>query len=55
MKRFFLTTPLYYVNDRLHLGHAYCTVAADVLARWMRQKGSEVYFLTGTDEHGEKV
>ncbi|HTV87631.1 MAG TPA: methionine--tRNA ligase [Stellaceae bacterium] len=52
---FFVTTPIYYVNDRPHLGHAYPTVAADVLARFMRLDGSRVKFLTGTDEHGQKV
>src|SRR6516162_6243213 len=52
---FFLTTPIYYVNDQPHLGHAYTTVACDVLARFMRLDGRRVYFLTGTDEHGQKV
>ena len=51
----FITTPIYYVNDRPHLGHAYTTVACDVLARFMRLDGREVRFLTGTDEHGQKV
>ncbi len=55
MARFYLTTPLYYVNDVPHIGHAYTTVAADVLARWRRLIGDEVFFLTGTDEHGQKV
>lgn len=55
MARFYVTTPIYYVNDKPHLGHAYTTLAADVLARWRRQKGDEVFFLTGTDEHGAKV
>lgn len=54
-KNFFITTPIYYVNDRPHIGHAYTTVAADVLARWHKQRGEEVFFLTGTDEHGAKV
>jgi len=53
--KYYITTPIYYVNDRPHLGHAYTTVAADVLARWRRSKGEEVFFLTGTDEHGAKV
>ena len=53
--KFYITTPIYYVNDKPHLGHAYTTLAADVLARWRRQNGAEVFFLTGTDEHGEKV
>jgi methionyl-tRNA synthetase len=52
---FFITTPIYYVNDKPHIGHAYTTVAADILARWHKQKGDEVFFLTGTDEHGAKV
>ncbi len=52
---FYLTTPIYYVNDAPHIGHAYTTVAADVLTRWHRQRQEEVWFLTGTDEHGEKV
>ena len=52
---FYLTTPLYYVNDEAHLGHAYTTVLADVLARYNRLLGREVHFLTGLDEHGQKV
>jgi len=55
MKKFYITTPLYYVNDRLHIGHAYSTIAVDISARWKRLKGEDVFFLTGTDEHGEKV
>ncbi|HTY73402.1 MAG TPA: methionine--tRNA ligase [Actinomycetes bacterium] len=55
MKAFYLTTPIYYVNDAPHIGHAYTTVAGDVLTRWHRQRGEDVWFLTGTDEHGEKV
>ena len=54
-KDFYLTTPIYYVNDAPHIGHAYTTVAGDVLTRWQRQRGEGVWFLTGTDEHGEKV
>jgi methionyl-tRNA synthetase len=54
-KAFYLTTPIYYVNDVPHIGHAYTTVAGDVLTRWHRQRGEQVWFLTGTDEHGEKV
>jgi methionyl-tRNA synthetase len=53
--RYFVTTPIYYVNAEPHLGHAYSTMAADVLARHMRQRGADVFFLTGTDEHGEPV
>ena len=52
---FYITTPIYYVNDAPHLGHAYTTVAADVISRYKRLCGDEVYFLTGTDEHGQKV
>jgi methionyl-tRNA synthetase len=52
---YYVTTPIYYVNAEPHLGHAYTTIAADVLARHMRQRGEEVFFLTGTDEHGEPV
>src|SRR5690349_952448 len=52
---YFLTTPIYYVNAEPHLGHAYTTIAADVVARHMRQRGEDVFFLTGTDEHGEPV
>jgi methionyl-tRNA synthetase len=52
---FYVTTPIYYVNAAPHLGHAYTTLAADILARHMRQRGEEVFFLTGTDEHGEPV
>jgi methionyl-tRNA synthetase len=52
---YYVTTPIYYVNAEPHLGHAYTTIAADVLARHMRQRGDDVFFLTGTDEHGEPV
>ena len=55
MARFYVTTPIYYVNDVPHIGHAYTTVAADVLTRWHRLLGDEVFFLTGTDEHGQKI
>lgn len=54
-KRFYVTTPIYYVNDVPHIGHAYTTLACDVLARYKRARGFEVFFLTGTDEHGQKV
>lgn len=54
-KKFYVTTPIYYPNDILHIGHAYTTLAADVLARWHRLKGEDVFFLTGTDEHGKKI
>ncbi|MBI4313391.1 MAG: methionine--tRNA ligase [Candidatus Omnitrophica bacterium] len=55
MSRYYLTTPLYYVNAAPHLGHAYTTVIADCLARYHRLKGDGVFFLTGTDEHGQKI
>ncbi|MCB4821655.1 methionine--tRNA ligase [Roseicella aerolata] len=55
MATVYLTTPIYYVNDRPHIGHAYTSLATDVLARWKRLEGHEVFFLTGTDEHGQKV
>ncbi|MFQ5328882.1 MAG: methionine--tRNA ligase [Thermodesulfobacteriota bacterium] len=54
-KKFYVTTPIYYVNDVPHIGHAYTTVATDVIARYRRLKGDDVLFLTGTDEHGQKV
>ena len=54
-KSFYLSTPIYYVNDAPHIGHAYTTVAGDLLTRWHRQRGESVHFLTGTDEHGQKV
>ena len=52
---FYVTTPIYYVNAAPHLGHAYSTIGCDILARHMRQRGEDVFFLTGTDEHGEPV
>ncbi|TAK22914.1 MAG: methionine--tRNA ligase [Chloroflexota bacterium] len=55
MAKFFITTPIYYVNDVPHIGHAYTTIAADVVARYHRLKGDDVFFLTGTDEHGAKI
>ncbi|MDR1874673.1 MAG: methionine--tRNA ligase [Synergistaceae bacterium] len=54
-KSFYITTPIYYVNDIPHIGHAYTTIACDVMSRYMRMKGCDVRFLTGTDEHGQKV
>ena len=54
-KKFYVTTPIYYVNDKPHIGHAYTTILADVLARFHRSAGDNTYFLTGTDEHGQKV
>lgn len=54
-QKYYITTPLYYVNDIPHIGHAYTTIAADVLARYRRARGYDVFFLTGTDEHGQKI
>ncbi len=53
--RYYITTPIYYVNDKPHIGHAYTTLACDAIARFMRLDGKDVFFLTGTDEHGQKV
>ncbi len=55
MQRYYVTTPIFYVNGPPHLGHAYVSIAADVMARWKRLDGFDVFFLTGTDEHGQKV
>ncbi len=55
METFFITTPIYYVNDQPHAGHAYTTIACDILARYHKLRGKDVYFLSGTDEHGQKV
>src|SRR6201986_1365970 len=52
---FYVTTPIYYVNDSPHIGHAYTSLACDALARFMRLDGYDVHFLTGTDEHGQKI
>ncbi len=54
-KTFYITTPIYYPSDKLHIGHSYCTVATDVMARYKRMCGFDVMFLTGTDEHGQKI
>ena len=54
-KNFYITTPIYYVNDKPHIGHAYTTILADVLARFHRDSGYDTFFLTGLDEHGQKV
>ena len=54
-RRYYITTPIYYVNDVPHIGHAYTTLACDALARFMRLDGYDVRFLTGTDEHGQKI
>ena len=53
--KFYITTPIYYVNDKPHIGHAYTTILADVLSRYHRAEGDDVFFLTGLDEHGQKV
>lgn len=53
-KKFYITTPIYYPSAKLHIGHAYCTVATDVIARYKRMQGYDVMFLTGTDEHGQR-
>lgn len=54
-KKFYITTPIYYPSDKLHIGHAYTTVAADAVSRFKRMQGFDTYFLTGTDEHGQKI
>lgn len=54
-KKYYITTPIYYINDVPHIGHAYTTIAADIMARYRRLLGFKVFFLTGTDEHGQKV
>ena len=55
MKKFYVTTPIYYANDKPHIGHAYTTIAADAVCRWKRISGQQAFLLTGTDEHGSKV
>ena len=54
-KRFYITTPIYYPSGNMHIGHTYCTVATDAIARYKRLQGYDVMFLTGTDEHGMKI
>ena len=54
-EKFYITTPIYYPSDKLHIGHSYCTVATDAMARYKRLRGYDVMFLTGTDEHGQKI
>jgi len=54
-KTFYLTTPIYYPSGNLHIGHAYSTVAGDAMARYKRLRGYDVHYLTGTDEHGQKI
>ncbi|MEY4168913.1 MAG: hypothetical protein RIR52_2737, partial [Acidobacteriota bacterium] len=55
MNKFYVTTPIYYVNSRPHLGHLYTTMVADTITRYKRQRGVETFFLTGTDEHGQNI
>ena len=55
MNNFYITTPIYYVNDKPHIGHAYTTIACDIFARFQKLQNKNVFFLTGTDEHGQKV
>ena len=54
-KSFYITTPIYYPSAKLHIGHAYCTTIADAMARFKRMAGYDVFFLTGSDEHGQKI
>ena len=54
-KTFYITTPIYYPSDNLHIGHAYCSTAADTMARFKKMTGYDTWFLTGTDEHGQKI
>jgi len=54
-EKFYISTPIYYPSDNLHIGHAYCSVAADTMARFKKQQGYDTFFLTGTDEHGQKI
>ncbi len=54
-EKYYVTTPIYYVNDKPHIGHSYTTILADVLANFHRLLGTPTFFLTGTDEHGQKV
>ena len=54
-KKFYITTPIYYVNDKPHVGHAYTTIMADILARWHKLKGENVCFITGLDENSQKT
>ena len=54
-KTFYITTPIYYPSGKAHIGHSYCTVASDAIARYKRMQGYDVMFLTGTDEHGLKI
>ena len=53
--KFYITTPIYYPSDKLHIGHSYTTVVCDAVARYKRMQGFDVFYLTGTDEHGQKI
>ena len=55
MKKYYITTPIYYVNAAPHIGHTYCTMAADTIARWKTMQGYDVLLTSGTDEHGQKI
>ena len=55
VNKFYVTTPIYYSNSKPHVGSAYTTIAADAFARWNKSLGKDVFFLTGTDEHGQKI
>ena len=55
LKSFYITTPIFYPNDRLHLGHAYTMIITNIIARYEKSKGYQVYFQTGSDDHGEKI
>ena len=54
-KKYYITTPIYYPSSNFHIGHCYCTVLADIIARYKRLRGYDVFFMTGTDEHGQKI
>ena len=54
-KKYYITTPIYYPSGKFHVGHCYCTVVADSIARYKRLRGYDVFFMTGTDEHGQKI
>ena len=54
-EKYYITTPIYYPSGQLHIGHSYTTVAADAMARYKRMRGADVFFLTGMDEHGQKI
>ena len=54
-KKYYITTPIYYPSSKLHIGHTFCSVATDAMARFKKQTGYDTFFLTGTDEHGQKI